>query len=379
MDGTYQRACILLNYNEMILKLNISNFQSHKDTTLTFSPGVNVIVGQSDSGKTAILRALRWLIWNRPNGEAFRSDWGGTTSVEIVIPERHSIESGTHKDQTTLMRLKSTQNNQYLLNGTDHVYKAFGSSVPEEVQKVLNIDDTNLQKQFDSPFLISNTPGEVAAYFNKIAHLDQIDRSTSSVNSSISSLNSKKKLDDIRLKKLQESALQFEYLDKFEIDLENLEQMAADQIKIIQSKNGLQDILHQIAEVEEHIHDQAWIFDYESAVDSILKMYADKEAAWVDLDELQGTWSEIGSIESEIEYVGMQTKLLPSVEAILILYDDRHQLTNDLYKLEDAVSGLSSVSKRLSEMEVLLEEKETIFHDNMPDECPLCGETKSKT
>ena len=61
----------------MIQSLQINNFQSHKYSVMELHKGVNVIIGPSDSGKTTILRALRWLVWNRPSGDAFRSDWGG--------------------------------------------------------------------------------------------------------------------------------------------------------------------------------------------------------------------------------------------------------------------------------------------------------------
>jgi len=46
----------------MINSLTIQNFQSHKNTTLEFDNGINIIIGQSDSGKTAIIRALNWVI-----------------------------------------------------------------------------------------------------------------------------------------------------------------------------------------------------------------------------------------------------------------------------------------------------------------------------
>ena len=89
----------------MIKKLNILNFQSHKDTSLSFAPGVNVIVGASDSGKSAIIRALRWLIWNRPVGDAFRSHWGGETQVVVVTDELD-----------TITRLKEKSGNYYFIN-----------------------------------------------------------------------------------------------------------------------------------------------------------------------------------------------------------------------------------------------------------------------
>ena len=48
----------------MIKSLHIQNFQSHKKTTLKFHKGINVVIGQSDSGKSAIIRALNWTINN---------------------------------------------------------------------------------------------------------------------------------------------------------------------------------------------------------------------------------------------------------------------------------------------------------------------------
>jgi exonuclease SbcC len=71
----------------MIDSLSIQNFQSHEKTELEFDEGINIIIGQSDSGKSAILRALNWVVNNKPNGEAFKSNWGGDTKVKIIIEE----------------------------------------------------------------------------------------------------------------------------------------------------------------------------------------------------------------------------------------------------------------------------------------------------
>jgi exonuclease SbcC len=54
-----------------IKKLSLRNFQSHRETDLEFSPGLNIIVGPSDQGKSAIIRALRWLFYNEPRGTGF--------------------------------------------------------------------------------------------------------------------------------------------------------------------------------------------------------------------------------------------------------------------------------------------------------------------
>ena len=147
----------------MIKTLEINNFQSHKKTLLNFHPGVNVIIGTSDSGKSAVLRALRWVCTGIPRGDGFRSHWGGDTEV--------SLET----DNCIVTRGKTNADNVYLLN-EETEFRAFGTEVPEEITAALNLDESvNLQKQLDQPYLISETPGAVAQHFNRMAHLEKID------------------------------------------------------------------------------------------------------------------------------------------------------------------------------------------------------------
>ena len=44
------------------LKVTIENFQSISKGELEFTQGINIIVGQSNSGKSAILRAIKGAI-----------------------------------------------------------------------------------------------------------------------------------------------------------------------------------------------------------------------------------------------------------------------------------------------------------------------------
>lgn len=55
------------------MKLRIQNFQAHKDTTIEFDC-ITTIVGPSDIGKSAVLRALKWVAKNEPKGTSFVRD-----------------------------------------------------------------------------------------------------------------------------------------------------------------------------------------------------------------------------------------------------------------------------------------------------------------
>jgi len=194
----------------MIKSLSLQNFQSHKKTNLEFSDGVNVIIGASDSGKTSIIRALRWLIWNRPGGDAFRSTWGGKTEVTLDL------------NGIVVSRIKDKDNIYY---GDGLEFTAFGTEVPFEIKHLLNLNETNLQSQMDSPFLISSTPGEVASHFNRIAHLDQIDSGLKTVQGWIRGIEQDIRSGNSQVEQSREELKKFEHLEKFEIDIEVLENM----------------------------------------------------------------------------------------------------------------------------------------------------------
>ena len=218
----------------MINSLQIKNFQSHKNTKLEFSEGVNVILGPSDSGKSAVMKALKWAINNRPSGDKICSWWGGETEVKILTDEGIITRK---KDKSDEYRLGDP-----LGEYKDLIFKAFGLTVPEEISSTLNISEVNIQNQADAHFLISKTPGEVAAHFNKVARLDKIDIATNNVNSWLSHLRNdigsvavKGRASFGLVKQLadaKEGLEKFAYLQKMEIDLEVLEELA-NQLKSI--------------------------------------------------------------------------------------------------------------------------------------------------
>jgi exonuclease SbcC len=342
----------------MINQLKISNFQSHKSTEIEFAPGVNIIVGATDSGKTSLIRALRWLIWNRPSGDAFRSIWGGPTSVSIQM------------NDNVVTRGKGSEN-IYKFNG--ETYRAFGNDVPNEIIKVLNIDETNLQMQLDAPFLISNSPGEVSAYFNRIAHLEKIDTSLKAINKDYNALNSKKGHDEEQLTELQEQLDSFAYLEKLEIELEVLEEQ---ENRVKQKRIAAQNlgtIIKEITEIDDGVEEQQLIIDFEKEVDSILEMWEKRNQKERDYEDLVAALTELENIESKIEDLKRKVKLLPQVDALLLMWEKERALAKEIKEFRKTGSELRQTNADISKVNKKIEKLEEKFHKHMPEVCPLCG------
>jgi len=157
--------------HRVINEIVIHNFKSHKDTQVSFCPGVNVFIGLSDHGKTNVIRAINWVANNRPLGDGVINRDSTEASVELTV-------SHAKGDKTaTVRRTKGKNINEYVVNGdNNHPFTAFGSDPPPQILDVMNLSEINLQRQFEPYFLVFDSPGQVATFIRSVTKLDEIDR-----------------------------------------------------------------------------------------------------------------------------------------------------------------------------------------------------------
>ena len=146
-----------------LVKLVLKNFRVHAAKTLEFTPGVNVLVGDNDKGKSTVLKAIRWVTFNRPVGNSMVR-WGKKECSVSISTEKHEVS-----------RFKGGENG-YQVDGGEPS-RAVGTEVPKEVQDALRLDSVNFQAQIDPPFWLSLSAPEVAQEMNRIIDLSIIDRS----------------------------------------------------------------------------------------------------------------------------------------------------------------------------------------------------------
>lgn len=188
----------------MIKNLHIKNLGPHKEVNIDFEP-ITCIVGKSYRGKSWTLRALRLAALNRPSGTRFIR-WGATTAQVEIATKRHTVK-----------RIRSKTKNKYVVDGM--VLKAFGSKVPQAVQKALNLDTLNFQLQQEMPtgegplFWFALPPSQVSKKLNQIVNLDIIDRVLSNIHTVVYRAQSHLTESQDRLKTAKEKAKALEFVD----------------------------------------------------------------------------------------------------------------------------------------------------------------------
>lgn len=296
----------------MIKSLTVTNFQSHQKTKLQLHPGVNVIVGSSDSGKSALIRALNWVYSNRPSGESFRSHWGGTTRTKVVVD-----------DGTVVLRKRGKGINYYKVAGTK--LKAFGSNVPDLVSKALNLTHVNFQFQLDAHYLLSKSAGDVARALNDVVDLNVIDESLTKINGELR--NKTTTLGSVRLHR---SHL--------------MEKRAA-----IPDLSSLEEAIVQLEREERQV--------------------AALEQRWQQLCE---DVSSAVKLEKSLQ----QLQTMPSSKQVSELQQQAERLEEGMNEKRALLEEYESLQDSLSLTEGELKQAQRELKQQTPNECPLCGRRK---
>lgn len=270
----------------MIRKMLIQGFQAHEKLMLKFTPGVNIIVGRTDVGKSSIIRALSWALRNTPKGDFFIRDDKCSVKVDI--------------NGKTVTRSRGKALNTYHLGKEEYV--AFGHDVPEPIQKVVNISDVNFQGQHDTAFWFGESKAEVNRRLNDIVNLGIIDSTLSRVNNTLRNLKSKK---DVVEERIEEAATYVEEWGWLHGFYEKLTHCVDLNNTIVDKEEALEDLEARIEELNTktaELHD-THALNLDSSIAKV-------EEAQARLNNIQGMLTSLENMVNDIAEKEAELKLL---------------------------------------------------------------------
>lgn len=132
------------------MKIKIKNYQRIEDLEINLSPGINLITGNSNNGKSSTIRAIRDFIFNKFSNDKIRH---GETKLEVTLDDVKSFrtKSGTSFD------IKGELMEKVGRNPLQEVYEIFKISE-------LDVNGVTIKPNFwfqmDKPFLFDKTAGQ---------------------------------------------------------------------------------------------------------------------------------------------------------------------------------------------------------------------------
>lgn len=225
-----------------IKSIEIENFQSHKYSKLNFNENLNVIVGPSDNGKSAIIRALKWVLFNEPKGSDF-----------IRYGENYCRVSINLSDGTKIIRERTKTKNAYKLikNSNEIVFEGFGNEIPIDIIEAHKINKVNIDKenniclniseQLEGPFLLNQPNSLKSKAIGKIIGLNIIDDAVKGLQRDIVNIQTSKKIIQNSLDEIDEKIKNLSHIEDLKLVIEKKE-------NIINKLNSKVKLLNKLIE-----------------------------------------------------------------------------------------------------------------------------------
>ncbi len=334
----------------MLERVKIQNFQCHELLDITFDPALTTIVGDSDVGKSAIIRALRWVATNRPRGDAFVKQGERKALVKVRI------------DGKNVERIRNGQENTYKIGKQE--LKAFGTDVPEQVSKLFNLGEANISGQHDPPFWFTLTPGELAKRLNQIVDLGVIDEVTGRIAQRLRKTRSRVELVAERLSEATEERERLGYVPALAGSLNGLVKKQAFLVEKVRVSDDLSGRVRMGVGYDQTSKRDRKASDAGEKV-ILLGNYASETA-----DKAYSIVRLLEQVEGTTEAAGREVPELGDLDDRLANIEVKRKRHLGLTRL---IEEVLQTEKRVGVVRQELEEEEKTFKQEVGETCPLCG------
>ena len=371
------------------LKVTLENFQSISKGELEFTQGINIIVGQSNSGKSAILRAIKGAILNTSGSQKYIKN--GTKGFKVGMEyQGNSIEWS-----------RTSKSPEYVINGEKYAKTGSSNLMDFLDNSGFTLDENkslmNVESELELPFPFDKTNGELFKLFEKnIFCISASTAITKLIKSDEEETASKKDNAEYELSRLQNKLTAIEELEK-EVDLNwlvskrgELANLATDIEKLqfdIQNLHGIISLGKVLSLGVPHIDQIPDLQNYISLLKDIETVEQIRGVGNILSQSVPTASTPVVSVSEFIELKNNIDELEKAEKVISILSPleapTTRVLSEEYTSLRSDISMLSRLKEQAQNIQIDIAEKRKEIEKletakSQYKVCPLCGGTLSE-
>lgn len=359
----------------MIKRIEIKNFENHEHSILDFCDGFNLICGESNSGKSSILRAISAVAYNNFDVNTVRL---GHKFWEVSIT--------TEKGTVTARRGKTTNEWDVTpLNEPTLFYKSIGKEILETASKILSMNvielgdvsmKINIMDQLESHFMLSSVNNDKISPSTRAQIVDEISglAGIETIIKEVSSDHLKHKKENNVLNELNEELKEKLHdqvlLDKEENNLKEAKILLEKNENLLKQINSLKIYNNKIIIINDKLKKLEEEYDKHPDDETIKKLSNNIKNTNKNLNDLVSLNNinnngkalrnsnkilqdnlnkliETSVLEKKIEDCKIKLNLKNNLINIKNDYDKTSKDFNDNKKLLDSLPGIDQISKSL--------------------------------
>lgn len=334
--------------------LTLKNYQAHESTVLEFNSGFIAVVGPTNSGKSSIVRGLKWCLYDSIRGKRFIRHGQIEASVKIDFGDA-SVE-----------RIKGTVKNVYKANSL--TLESIGTGTPPEVVKVssvpiINIDkdldlELNVSMQHDAPFLLMVSDSAKSKFLNVLTGNHIFDSAIRNTKGKIKSIEDAQRLAESTVETVSRQLEDFKDLEAQERKIAEIEgQLARYEIvnQTIRSLTEIQTAQSRLRGEMLEAKDKLGKFDFSiSTVSPLVDRLSSLELILAVLNEYQSVSFNLNTLRQEVTKVDQvilvvspQVERMQAIEVALVQVKNASILNLDLDCLRREVNLLDADIERV--------------------------------
>lgn len=359
----------------IIEKIVLENFQSHGYSEYELKPGLNVFMGRSSSGKSAIQRALAWVFENEgKNPRRFIKNGEDFARVSLFLSNGFVISRIVEKK-------RSGKNGYEVFNPDDGSVTFYNTKSLPIVQELLGfnylqIDDKksvplNFQKQGMSWFYIGDgfTDTDRAKIIGAVYQthfVDAVIKDLESENKKINILMKEQRKDiqkteevlqryshlpdwknrieesEKRLEKVRELEEKKERIKALYESLQQIEVQIAENQKIIDSLEVISDLEKRWNEIKENDEKRKKIEEKATELRVLEREIQKHEDTLKSLENIDDVAKRVSSLDKKVkEYLSLKEQL----EKAVALQKELNSITDEIKQAKEKVSMLKDIEK----------------------------------
>lgn len=356
--------------------LILKNFLCYKYGRFDFVPGVNMIIGPTDHGKSAMMDAFYKLLYNRPMGNDFQSWWMKNDDVTYIGLTVDNYIIKYHKDKTAWYELRNTKTKKTI------PFEAVGRTVPNKITQLLQMDrKINIQKQLEKKapiFLLSESNSDVAKHLNEVANLQGIDIALAAGKEDLGKDQKEKKKIDLVIKTKTTELKKYTSLDSLKILVTHAEKL---EVRIQNCENEIEILSDSLDEIEKMNKKLAKIKRHLAPFPLIKKALIESEVYTKICDEQESfieDLDEVKDLQDELMAIQIQLQAQPLVKRGVVLLQIISNYENEIDSFKNDLTSIKQAKTELKQLKKLRKETEKEFKKEFPDICPLCSSIVDK-
>jgi hypothetical protein len=328
------------------ITVDIKDFQSLKKAYIELTPGITVITGATNNGKSAIIRAIDSALFNLGDDAMVR---GGQRYYGI------KISNGSH---TMLMARDNVGKNEKTAYQFDDgtVQKKVGRGQLEEVSRMFNIREVKMNNgtkmkinfwyQNDKPFLMDKTAGQLYEFLS-LSSCDNYARVLKSLGSDVRSINSD--------------------INTLTTEINTYKSLINDKKDFLSKNDGFDLVYQEALDVDAmgdlHSNTSSILDDIDTYSHSVqrlngLKSKLDDKISSIDMGSIRSLYSDIDSINSKVDGLCDLLSYIDDISSSISRLSDMHR---DLHQtIEDSNSSITEFSLLLGDAEKISSDFDSI-------------------